>query len=70
LIRLDRIHSNDFKTEKEIMEESIVTLSKVKENLEKVAIIEENKMLEIAVNRLDTAITILNQETNKQNKQN
>jgi len=64
------MHSNDFKTEKEIMEESIVTLSKVKENLEKVAIIEENKMLEIAVNRLDTAITILNQETNKQNKQN
>lgn len=52
------------------MEESIVTLLKVKENLEKVAIIEENKMLEIAVNRLDTAITILNQETNKQNKQN
>lgn len=52
------------------MEESIVTLSKVKENLEKVAIIDDNKMLEIAVNRLDTAITILNQETNKQNKQN
>jgi hypothetical protein len=64
------MHSNDFKTEKEIMEESIVTLSKVKENLEKVAIIDDNKMLEIAVNRLDTAITILNQETNKQNKQN
>ena len=52
------------------MEESIVTLSKVKENLEKVAIIDDNKMLEIAVNRLDTAITILNQETNKQNKKN
>ena len=64
------MHSNDFKTEKEIMEESIVTLSKVKENLEKVAIIDDNKMLEIAVNRLDTAITIFNQETNKQNKQN
>jgi len=64
------MHSNDFKTEKEIMEESIVTLSKVKENLEKVAIIDDNKMLEIAVNRLDTAITILNQETNKQNKKN
>jgi hypothetical protein len=64
------MHSNDFKTEKEIMEESIVTLSKVKENLEKVAIIDDNKMLEIAVNRLDTAITILSQETNKQNKQN
>lgn len=64
------MHSNNFKTEKEIMEESIVTLSKVKENLEKVAIIDDNKMLEIAVNRLDTAITILNQETNKQNKQN
>jgi predicted RNA-binding protein len=64
------MHSNNFKTEKEIMEESIVTLSKIKENLEKVAIIDDNKMLEIAVNRLDTAITILNQETNKQNKQN
>ncbi len=64
------MHSNNFKTEKEIMEESIVTLSKVKENLEKVAIIDDNKMLEIAVNRLDTAITILNQETNKQNKKN
>ena len=64
------MHSNDFKTEKEIMEESIVTLSKVKENLEKVAIIDDNKMLEIAVNRLDTAITILNQEINKNKNQN